>query len=223
MEILISSLRVSSLSGQYCKLYNHTNIITPCSCQVRAWNEFAIPVPFLPYVLSNLRTTASFVWITSGEFHGDFKRRDDYTASRRTVTMHCCIAVSFDVLPAQRVIVDVLPTQRVYPWDSISDRFVLLLDNQYPTDPRRVSMCDKHRLIILERSLSWTWWIIRGMGRDDSNGPTTNLWPTPPPPPDVKRCDDAVQLRQRRQREGGGLIIDRNYNDDGGVGLDVDD
>ena len=80
-----------------------------CSRQVRAWNKFAIPVPYLPYVHSNLRTMASFVRINTGKVHGDFKRQDDYTAYRRAGTMHYFIAVSFDVLP------DVLPTQRVYP------------------------------------------------------------------------------------------------------------
>ena len=69
----------------------------------RAWNEFAIPVPFLPYVPSNSRTMASFARITPGEVHGGCKRRHDYTASRRAGTMHYCIAVSLDVLPAQRV------------------------------------------------------------------------------------------------------------------------
>ena len=78
---------------------------------MRAWNKFAIPVTLLPYVLSNLGTMASFFRITPGEVHGEFKRQDDYTPSRRAGTMHCCVAVSFDVLPAQRVIVDVLPTQ----------------------------------------------------------------------------------------------------------------
>ena len=58
---------------------------------------------------------ASFLRITPGEVHGDFKRRDDYTAYRRAGTMHYCIAVSFGVLPAQRVSFGVLPTQRVYP------------------------------------------------------------------------------------------------------------
>ena len=82
---------------------------------MRAWKEFEIPVPFLPYVPSNLGTMESFVRITSGKVHGEFKQRDDYTASRRMGTIHCCIAVSFDVLPAQRVSFDVLPTQRVYP------------------------------------------------------------------------------------------------------------
>ena len=82
---------------------------------MRAWNEFAIPVPFLPYVPSNSRTMSLFVLITPGEVHGDFKQRDDYTASRCVGTMHCCITVSFDVLPAQRISFDMLTTQRVYP------------------------------------------------------------------------------------------------------------
>ena len=82
---------------------------------MRSWNEFAIPVPLLPYVPSNLGTMASFVRITPGKVHGEFKRQDDYTATWRAGTMHCCIAVSFDVLPSQRVSFDVLPTQRVYP------------------------------------------------------------------------------------------------------------
>ena len=90
------------------------NLITPCSCQVRAWNEFAIPVPLLPYVPSHLGTMASFVRITPGKVHGEFKRGYYYTASRHAGTMHCCIAVSFNVLPAQKVSFDVLPTQRVY-------------------------------------------------------------------------------------------------------------
>ena len=81
---------------------------------MRAWNEFAIPVPLLPYVPSNLGTMASFVRINPGEVHGEIKRRDDYTASRRAGTMHCCVTVSFNVLPAQRVSFGVLPTQRVY-------------------------------------------------------------------------------------------------------------
>ena len=43
------------------------------------------------------------------------------------------------------------------------------------------------------------------------------------PPPNVKLCDNKVQQRQRRRRrERGGLIIDRNYDDDGGVRLDID-
>ena len=91
------------------------NLITPYSRQVRDWNEFAIPVPLLPYVPSNLGTMALFVRITPGEVHGKIKRQDDYTASRRAGTMHCCVAVGFNVLPAQRVSFDVLPTQRVYP------------------------------------------------------------------------------------------------------------
>ena len=49
----------------------------------------------------------------------------------------------------------------------------------------------------------------------------------PPPPPDVKRCDVDIQQwwrrQQRRQRREGWLIIDRNDNDDGGVGSDFDD
>ena len=87
----------------------------PYSRQVRAWNEFAIPVPLLPYVPSNLGTMDSFVRITHGKVHGKFKQQDDYTASRRAGTMHCCIAVSFDVFPTQEVSFDVLPTQRIYP------------------------------------------------------------------------------------------------------------
>ena len=79
---------------------------------------------------------ALFVGITPGEVHGGYKRRDDYTASRRAGTMHYCIAVSSDVLPAQRVSFDVLPTQRVYPRDSISDGFVLPRYNQSPMDTR---------------------------------------------------------------------------------------
>ena len=91
------------------------NLITPYSRQVRAWNEFASPVPLLLYVPSNLGTMASSVWITPGKVHGEIKRQDDYTASRRAGTMHFCVAVGFNVLPAQRVGFDVLPTQRVYP------------------------------------------------------------------------------------------------------------
>ena len=56
---------------------------------------------------------ALFVRITSGEVHGEIKRRDDYTASQHAGTMHCCITVGFNVLPAQRVSFDVLTTQRV--------------------------------------------------------------------------------------------------------------
>ena len=152
MENWIASLRVPLLSVHYSKFYDHTNLITPCSRQVRAWNEFEIPVPFLPYVPSNSRTMASFVRITHGKVHGGCKRRDDYTASKRAGTMHCCIAVSFDVLPSQRVSFDVLPTQRVYPWYCISDGFVLPRDNQSPTDTRWFLMCDQHRFIILEMS-----------------------------------------------------------------------
>ena len=86
-----------------------------CYCQVRAWNEFAIHVTLLPYVPSNLGIMASFVQITPGEVHGEIKRQDYYTASRRAGAMHFCVAVGFNVLPAQRVSFDVLPTQRVYP------------------------------------------------------------------------------------------------------------
>ena len=82
---------------------------------MRDWDEFAIPIPLLPYVPSNLGTMALFVRITPGEVHGVIKQRDDYTASRRAGSMHCCVAVGFNVLPAQRVSFDVLPTQRVYP------------------------------------------------------------------------------------------------------------
>ena len=57
---------------------------------------------------------ASFVRITPGKVHGNHKRRDDYTASRRAGTVYYCIAVSFDVLPAQRASFGVLPTQSVY-------------------------------------------------------------------------------------------------------------
>ena len=95
---------------------------------------------------------ALFVWITPGEVHSDFKRRDNYTASRRVGKMHYWIAVSFNVLPAQRVSFDVLTTQRVYPWYSISDGFILPRDNQSPTDTPWVLMCDQHRFILLERS-----------------------------------------------------------------------
>ena len=84
------------------------------------------------------------------------QKRYDYTASRRAGTMHCCIAVSFNMLPSQRVSFNVLPTQRVYPWDCISNRFVLPQDNQSPTDTRWISMCDQHRFIILYISLLWT-------------------------------------------------------------------
>ena len=69
----------------------------------------------LPDVSSISRTMASFVQITPGKIHGGHKRRDDYTASGRTGAMHYCIAVSFDVLPSQRVSFDVLPTEMVYP------------------------------------------------------------------------------------------------------------
>ena len=110
IEKLIASLRVPSLSGHYPKFYDHTNLITSCSRQVRASNEFSIPVPFLPYVPLNLGPMASFVRITRSEVHGKFKRRDDYTASLHADTMHCCIAVSFDLLPSQRLSFDVLPT-----------------------------------------------------------------------------------------------------------------
>ena len=77
---------------------------------MRAWNKFAIPVPLLPHVPSNLRTMASSFRITPGKVHGEVKQRDDYTASWRAGTMHCCITVGFNVLPAQRVSFDVLPT-----------------------------------------------------------------------------------------------------------------
>ena len=158
-------------------MYGNTNLIMPYSHQVRDWNKFAIPIPLLPYVPSNLGTMASFVRITPGEVHGESKRRDDYIASGRAGTMHCCIAVSFNVLPAQRVSFDVLPTQRVYLWDCISDGFVLPQDNQSLTDKRWVLMYHQHRFIILERSLSWTRWII---WRDDCDNTTTNSWPLPP-------------------------------------------
>ena len=82
---------------------------------MRAWNEFEIPVPLLTYVPSNLGTMSSFVRITPGEVHGEIKRRDDYTASRRAGKTLFCVAVGFNVLPAQRVSFDVLPTKRVYP------------------------------------------------------------------------------------------------------------
>ena len=166
--------------GSLLSIYDHTNLITLCSRQIRAWNEFSIPVPLLPYVPSDLGTMASFVRITPDEVHSEFKRRDDYTASRRAGAIHCCIVVSFNVLPAQRVSFDMLPTQRVYPWDCISGRFILPWDNQSPTDTRWVFMCDQHRFVIFERSLSWTRWIIRGMGRDDCDDTTTNSWPPPP-------------------------------------------
>ena len=81
---------------------------------MRAWIEFTNPVPLLTYVPSNLGTMALFVRITTGEVHGKIKRRDDYTASRRAGTMHCCVTVGFNVLPAQRVSFDLLPTQRYY-------------------------------------------------------------------------------------------------------------
>ena len=58
---------------------------------------------------------ALFVRITPVKVHGDHKQRDDYTAYRRAGKVHYCIAVSFDVLPAQTVSFYVLPTQRVYP------------------------------------------------------------------------------------------------------------
>ena len=144
----------------------------------------------------------SFVRISPGWVHGDFKRRDDYTASRRAGTMHYCIAVSFDVLPAHRVSFDVLPTQRVYPWDSISDGFVLPRDNQSLTDTRWVLMCDQHRFIVLERSS-----LMDTM--DDMRDGTRRLrrsddeLVTPPPPPNVKRCNNNVR-RWRIQQEGGG-------------------
>ena len=157
---------------------------------MRVWNEFAIHVPLLPYFPSNL---ASFVWITAGKVQGESKRRDDYTASRRAGTMHCSVTVSFNMLLAQRVSFDVLPTQRVYPWDCISDGFVLLQDNQYTTDTWWVLMCHQHRLIILNRSLSWTRWIIRLYDCDDT---TTKKWPPLPP-----MCVGlGIRLRRRAER-----------------------
>ena len=68
----------------------------------------------LPYVPLISRKMASFVRVTPGKVHGGHKQRDDYTASPRAGTMHYCIAVSFDVLPEQRVSFYVLPIQRVY-------------------------------------------------------------------------------------------------------------
>ena len=184
------------------------------SRQVRVWNEFAIPVPPLPHVRSNLGTMASFVRITPGEVHGESKRRDDCTASRRASTMHCCVAVSFNVLPAQRVSFDVLPAQRVHPWDCISDGFVLTRDNQSLTDSRWVSMCHQHRFIILKISLSWTRWVI---WRDDWDETMTNSWL----PPVVQRCDNGMRRQQQQRRREGGFIVNRNDSDDGGVGLGI--
>ena len=163
---------------------------------------------------------ASFFPITPGKVHGDFKLLDDYTASWRTGTIHCCIAVSFYVLPAQRVSFDVLPTQRVYLWDCISDGFVLLQDNQSPADARWVPMRDQHRFIILERSLSWTRWIILGMGRDDSGSLPTNSWP--PPPPMLNNVTTTYNEDDGDDDDRGGLVIDRNDDDDGGVWSDFD-
>ena len=57
----------------------------------------------LPDVSSISRTMASFVQITPKKVHGYHKRQDGYTASRRAGTVHYCITVSFNVLPAQRV------------------------------------------------------------------------------------------------------------------------
>ena len=147
---------VPSLSGNYSKLYGRTNLIIPYTRQVRAWNEFAILVPLFHYVPSNFGTMESFVWITPGKVHAKSKQRGGYTASRRVGTIHCCVTVSFNVLLAQRLSFDVLPTQRAHPWECISDGFVLPRDNQSPTDTQYVSLCHQHRFVVLERSLSWT-------------------------------------------------------------------
>ena len=162
---------------------------------------------------------ASFVRITHGEVHGESKRRDDYTASRCASTMYCSVALSFNVLPAQRVSFNVLPTQSIYPWYCISDGFVLPQDNQSSTDTQWVLMFHQHRFIILDRSLSWTQWIIR---QDDCNNTTTNSWPLPPLMlNDVTPTWDNDDSNNGGDDGRGGFIVDRNDEDDGGVKLGI--
>ena len=169
--------------------------------------------PFLPYVPSNLGTMASFFQITPGEVHGEVKQRDDYTASRRAGTMYCCVAVGFNVLPAQRVSFDVLPTQRVYPWDYISDGFVLPQDNQFRRirgEFRCATSTGSSFLIDLSHghhgSYDETTATIRRQTRDLSPplmlNDVTTTW------------DDDGDRR-------GVLVVDQNDGDDGGVGLGI--
>ena len=122
----------------------------------------------LPYAPSISRTMASFIRITPGKVHGGHKRRDDYTASRRAGKIHYCIAVSFDLLPAQRVSFDVLPTQRVYPWYSISDGLFF----REITNLRRI--CGKFWCATItgpssvRYHLPRTRWIKQGMKQNDN-------------------------------------------------------
>ena len=158
-----------------------------------SWNKFAIPVPLLPYVPLKLGTMASFVRITTGEVHGEIKRRDDYTASRRVGTMHCYVVVSFNVLPAQRVSFDVLPKQRVYSRDYISDALFFC----GITSLRRI--CGEFRCATSTGSS-----LLRD-GHDGSYDETTatirrKTRDLSSPPPDVKCRDNDVRRQRRRRR-----------------------
>ena len=139
----------------------------------------------------------------------------------RAGTMNCCITVSFNVLPEQRVSFNVLPTQRFYPWDWISDGFVLPRDSQSLTDTRWVLMCHQHRFIILKRYLSWTRWIIRW---DDCDDTTTNSRPLPPPMLNnvATTWDDDNDDGDDGGNDGREvLIVNQNDGDNGGVGLGI--